>query len=86
MDLATDSDRYYSFRNPRTSMPSWEATYRLALYWYCGVDASRFVAGLFERMPREDPGDFAVTPWAYYDLMGIARAYYLDGQPEAARR
>ena len=86
MDLSKDSNRYYAFRNPSTSMPPWEASYRLALYWYCGLDASQFIAGLFERMPKIPPGDPFLTLWACYDLMGIPRAYYIDGQPEAAHR
>ncbi len=83
MDLSKDSDRYYSFRNPSTYMPAWEASYRLPVYWYCGVDAGEFIAGLFKRMPEATPGDFFVTLWAYYDLMGMPRTYYIDGQVEA---
>ena len=85
LDLTKDSDRYYSFRNPSTALPPWEAAYRLPLYWYCGVDATSYVAGLFARLPQADPRDPMVTPWAYYDLMGLPRAYYTDGQPQAAR-
>jgi hypothetical protein len=79
MDLATDSDRYYSFRNPSTAMPPWEAYYRLPLYWYCGVDAREYIGGLFARLPQEDIRDSMVAPWAYYDLMGMPREYYLEG-------
>jgi hypothetical protein len=89
MNLSKDSVRYYSFRSPSTFMPYWEVYYRLPLLWYCGVDASRFLTDVFARMPKpeETPGDSGGPPWtyAYYDLMGLPRAYYLDGQVQAAR-
>jgi hypothetical protein len=84
MNLKSDSDRYYSFRNPSTALATWEASYRLPLYWYCGTDVSAYVAGLFERMPTQEIDDSMQAPWAYFDLMGVPRSYYLDGQPRPA--
>jgi hypothetical protein len=80
-DLATGSNRYYSFRNRATEMPSWESSYRMPLYWYCGLDVADFVTAIFRRMPNIEPRDPFVAPWAYYDLMGIPRSYYIDGLP-----
>ena len=83
-DLATDSQRYYP-RAGHGPIPDWEANYRIPLLWHCGIDASGFIADLLAR-PR-DPGAPESTPaplyWAYFDLMGVPRAYYLDGVPPA---
>ena len=83
MNLATDSERYYP-REGRGPIPNWEANYRIPLLWHCQVDASRFTADLASR--THDPGvaegasnNSAPAYWAYFDLMGVPRTYYLDG-------
>ncbi|HEX8522591.1 MAG TPA: hypothetical protein VF669_10075 [Tepidisphaeraceae bacterium] len=82
-DLATGSDRFYPTRMTGV-MPYWEAYYRLPAYWYAGVDARPFIDALFERIQKPDavPGDLATAPlyWAYYDLMGVPREFFLEGK------
>jgi hypothetical protein len=87
MNLAADSQRYYPREGPGP-VPDWEANYRIPLLWYCGVDASRFIADLAGRTrdPGAAPGHGPPAPlyWGYFDLMGIPRAYFIDGRPRAA--
>jgi hypothetical protein len=90
MNLATDSQRYYP-QEGAGPIPDWEANYRIPLLWYCGVDAQKFIADLAAR-PHDPgaaakPGTSSPAPvyWAFFDLMGIPRAYYLDGDPRALR-
>ena len=90
LNLATDSQRYYPHEGTG-AIPDWEANYRIPLLWYCGVDARRFISDLAAR--THDPGapakpaasapGTAPAPlyWAFFDLMGLPRAYYLDGDP-----
>jgi hypothetical protein len=88
-NLEKDTDRYYPTRIAGGYVPYWEAYYRLPLLWYCGNDTSNFISALFARMPHPEltPGDAATAPlhWAYYDLMGIPREYYLTGDARHAR-
>jgi hypothetical protein len=91
-DLAHGSDRYYPHRNPGGYMPYWETDYKIPLLWYAGVDEHHFIADLFAR--REHGGDkgddqaltgAAPWTWAYYDLMGVPRSYYVDGLVDPSR-
>jgi hypothetical protein len=88
MNLSRDSQRYYP-RESRGPVPNWEANYRVPLLWYCGIDAHDFLREVATR--TKDPGAAeganlsAPVYWAYFDLMGIPRQYYLDGDPRDAR-
>jgi hypothetical protein len=90
MNLKKDSDRYYPTRIENGIVPYWEAYFRLPLLWYAKVDAQQFIADLAQRIqdPTAVPNDHATAPasWAYYDLMGIPRAYFIDGNPAAVPR
>ena len=89
MNLAADSQRYYPHEGTGP-VPNWEANYRIPLLWYCGIDARQFIADLAAR--TQDPG---TTPsssssnaplyWAYFDLMGMPGAYFIDGDPHFVR-
>ena len=83
-DLTRDSTRYYPQVLDHAPIPNWEAYFRLPLLWYCGANASKFIADLDARThhPEATPGDKSLAPasWAYYDLMGVPRSFYLDGQ------
>lgn len=82
-DLTKDSTRYYPTVLDHAPIPNWEAYFRLPLLWYCHVDAHQFIADLYARTEHPDPADKSLAPasWAYYDLMGIPRSYYLEGLP-----
>jgi hypothetical protein len=91
-DLAHGSDRYYPHRNPGGYVPYWEADYRIPLLWYCGVDEEKFIADLFARRAHggnkgDDEALTGAAPWtwAYYDLMGVPRSYYVNGTPDSSR-
>jgi len=88
MNLSSDSQRYYPHEG-RGPVPNWEANYRIPLLWYCGVDARDFIGEVATR--AKDPGAAegvmsAPVYWAYFDLMGIPREYYIDGEPHATPR
>jgi hypothetical protein len=89
-DLERDSQRYYP-REGRGPVPNWEANFRIPLLWYCGIDGSQFIGDLAAR--KQDPGaaagvtaSMAPLYWAFFDLMGVPRQYYINGDPRAARR
>lgn len=83
MRLDQDSDRWYPERKTGRMSDS-EAGFRVPLYWYCGIDASEFIAGLFGRMKSEDPR--YASNWAWYDLIGVPRSYYIEGKVDASRK
>jgi hypothetical protein len=74
-DLSRDSQRWYPKRIENGAVPDWEISYRLPLLWYCGVDTRKLML----------PPTTSLY-WAYYDLMGVSREYYVSGEPLAARR
>jgi hypothetical protein len=76
MNLAGDSQRFYPKPIDGGGVPDWEANYRLPLLWYCGVDARRFVADLSAR------GEAPIY-WAYFDLMGMPRSFFVGGGAQA---
>jgi hypothetical protein len=76
MNLAKDSQRYYPTRIDGGAVGDWEANYRLPLLWYCGIDSRKFVADLYDRMNGAKPP--APLYWAYFDLMGIPREFFLE--------
>jgi hypothetical protein len=81
-DLTRDCTRVYP-KSEQTCVPSWQANYCLPLFWYCGIDAGKFIADLRERTahPEQTPGDDpAPLYWAYFDAMGVPREFYLDGR------
>jgi len=88
MNLSRDSQRYYPHEG-RGPIPNWEANYRIPLLWYCGIDSHEFLRELSTR--PKDPGGAegengsAPLYWAYFDLIGVPREYYIDGDPRAAR-
>jgi hypothetical protein len=85
MDLKKDSRRFYP-HDSEGPIPNWEANFRLPLLWYCGVEAKPFIDQLNAR--PEDPGarpgivaSNAPVYWAFFDLMGVPRSYFIDGGP-----
>jgi hypothetical protein len=90
MNLKTDTQRWYPTRIDGGVVSYSEAYFRLPLLWYCQIDCKKFIADLFARMPdaQATPHEKSTAPqyWAYYDLMAIARDYFLDGNPSASRR
>jgi hypothetical protein len=89
MNLAKDSRRYYP-TDGAGPIPNWEANYRLPLLWYCGVEARAFVEELNAR--ERDPGarpdaiaSNAPVYWAYFDLMGVPREFFLDANVTTRR-
>jgi hypothetical protein len=87
MNLSRDSQRYYP-REGRGPVPNWEANYRIPLLWYCDIDARDFIREVATR--ARDPGAAEGTMsapvyWAYFDLMGIPREYYVDGDRDHGR-
>jgi hypothetical protein len=80
MNLEKDSERWYPERKAGP-MSDWEASFRVPLYWYCGIDASEYIAGLFAR-PGSDDRNYSAA-WAWYDLIGVPRAYYVEGDKSA---
>jgi hypothetical protein len=76
MNLEKGSERWYPERKVGP-MSDWEASFRIPLYWYCGIDAKDFIAGLFSR-PGSDERNYSAA-WAWYDLIGVPRAYYVEG-------
>jgi hypothetical protein len=87
-DLTKDCTRFYpSHQHGR--VPSWQANYCIPLFWYCKIDAAKFIADLRERTahPEQTPGDDpAPLYWAYFDVMGVPRAFYLEGVSSRAKR
>jgi hypothetical protein len=84
-DLSKDCTRFYP-THQQVWIPSWQANYCIPLFWYCGIDASKFVADLRERTahPEQTPGDHpAPIYWACFDVMGLPRDFYLDGKRAA---
>jgi hypothetical protein len=80
-DLSKDCTRVYP-EAQQTWVPSWQANYCVPLFWYCKVEARAFIAALRERSahPERTPGDDpAPLYWAYFDVMGLPRAFYFDG-------
>jgi hypothetical protein len=85
-DLSKDCTRVYP-KPQQTWVPSWQANYCIPLFWYCGIDASKFIADLRERAahPEQTPGDHpAPLYWAYFDVMGVPREFYLEGKRPAS--
>jgi len=84
MNLAKDSQRFYPSKIDSTFISYSEAGFRMPLYWYCDVDAGKLLDALFARMPttQATAGDAGNAPsmWAWYDLLGVPRSYYLDGK------
>jgi hypothetical protein len=87
-DLSKGCTRVYP-KPLQTWVPSWQANYCIPLFWYCRIDASKFIADLRERTahPEQTPGDSpAPLYWAYFDVMGVPREFYLEGTgPKSAR-
>lgn len=81
-NLAHGSQRWYPKEIKDGIVPYWEAYFRLPVLWYCQVDAGPYIDALFTRIqdPNAVPGDHATAPlyWAYYDLMGIPRDFFLN--------
>lgn len=75
MDLEKGSERWYPERIKSKPLSDWEAGFRIPAYWYSGIDASQYVTGLFGRIGADD----ARYPcfFAWYDLMGVPRSYYI---------
>jgi hypothetical protein len=81
-DLSKDCTRFYP-SHWQGRVPSWQANYCIPIFWYCHVDATKFIADLRERTahPEQTPGDDpAPLYWAYFDVMGVPREFYLSGQ------
>jgi hypothetical protein len=89
--LDRDAQRYYPTRIENGPVPFWQAYYGLPILWYSHHDASAIITQLFARI--EFPGeayakDTATAPlyWAYFDLMGMPREFFLDGAAPTPRR
>jgi hypothetical protein len=83
VNIAKDSQRFYPTRG--TGFISYsEIGFRMPVYWYCDVDVRKLLEDVFARMPttQPTPGDAGNAPymWAWYDLLGVPRKYYIDGE------
>jgi hypothetical protein len=83
MDLEKGSERWYPKRTSG-AMSDWEASFRIPLYWYCGIDASSFISGLFAR-PASDERNYSAA-WAWYDQIGVPKSYYIEGKVDSSRK
>lgn len=84
MNLAKDSQRFYPTKIDSHFITYSEFGFRIPLYWYCAVDVHQMLDDIFTRMPttQPTPGDAGNAPcmWAWYDLLGVPRKYFVDGE------
>ncbi len=82
MDLEHDAERWWP-THTTGAMAAWDAYYRIPLCWYCGIEAKPFLRSVWAKLQSGAEGWAPVHTIAWWDVMGVARSYYLL-PPEAA--